>query len=166
MGVFHMTVGSTQYAISDREVPSRGQLPWGDQTCDAFIAILEPELLTDRFAQELSLGLVGLQTDWIEAMGGKSEFLHDCIDGASVQVGRQMRVGEGNPMTAWHDEFSDIESMINYIRIGGQGASDFKLILLIGSERSQSVFRNRLRQVLFESAHGPSEDTMPNGRTQ
>jgi hypothetical protein len=137
--------GPTTYFISDKKVPSSEQLPWHDAECDAFVAILQPEELTDRIATDLSAGLLTLRTDWIETMGNKSEWLHDFIDKMSVTSGRQHSVGDGDPMTAWHADMVDLESMIEYVRLGGLGASENKLVLVIGPESILSQVGDRLK---------------------
>lgn len=96
----HVVSGSTTYFIAGRKVPRRDQLPWRGSECDAFVAILADELLTEEVTEAVSEGLVELPTDWIETMGNRSEYFHDRIDDASVAVGRQARVGQGSPMTA------------------------------------------------------------------
>ena len=73
----------TIYLISDNEVPSLDQLPWSDEQCDAFVAILESAHLTHELARDIASGLVGVRTDWIETMGNGAEFLHDLIDRCS-----------------------------------------------------------------------------------
>jgi hypothetical protein len=144
MGVTHVQIGSTTYAISDCVVPPPDQLPWGSEECDAFVAILEPRQLTDKMGRRVSIDLVRLSTDWVETMGPTSELLHDLIDTASVETGRQSRVGDGKPMTAWHSDFLDLDSMVDYVRMGGNGGRDNKVIVVIASERSTALFAERL----------------------
>ena len=141
-----MLSGSITYVVASQEVPRRDQLPWLDSECDAFVAILTDGLLTDEVAKAVSTRLVELPTDWIETMGSRAEFLHDRIDNASVAAGRQARVGEGNPMTAWHEDLSDMNAMIEYVRLGGLGASNNKLVVVIGPEAASSQFADGLRR--------------------
>ena len=149
-----IAAGPTTYLVSDQEVPRRNQLPWRGEECDAFVAILDAGRLTDQLAEKVSFGLLGLRIDWVETMGRRSEFLHDCVDKASMAVGRQIEIGDGRPMTAWHEGLADIEPMIEYIRLGGQGASEYKLVLVIGPEHSAAAFADRLRPVLRRENRG------------
>jgi hypothetical protein len=52
------------YLISGHEARWCEQLPWQEDECDAFIAILEPERLIREVADDLSVELVRLRTDW------------------------------------------------------------------------------------------------------
>jgi hypothetical protein len=145
MDCIEIIAGSTTYFISDHNVPAREQLPWREEECDAFIAILDPEGLTDEKAREACLGLIRLRTDWIETMGNRAEFFHDLIDNTSVAIGRQSRIGDGDPMTAWHDHFPGLAEMIDYVKLGGHGASENKLIVVIGPDFAAALFAERLR---------------------
>jgi hypothetical protein len=140
----HVLFGSITCVVASQDVPRRDQLPWQDAECDAFVAILADGLLTDQVTKAVSTSLVELPTDWIETMGSRAEFLHDRIDDASVAVGRQNRVGEGSPMTAWHEDLADINAMIEYVRLGGLGASNNKLVVVIGPEAASQQFADRL----------------------
>jgi hypothetical protein len=44
---------------------------------------------------------------------------------------------------------------VDYIRLGGLGATDNKLVVVIGSERSASLFSAKLKSVLLRT-NGPS----------
>lgn len=68
----------------------------------------------------------------MEVFGKESESVHDAIDLASVRVGRQKDVGDGDPMTTWQEESSSAE-IASYIWTGGQGDSARKLLVLVGS---------------------------------
>ncbi len=136
--------GSTTYFITD-VVPRPDELPWGSEECDAFVAILDPQLLTGQLATDLSLRIVGLTVDWVETMGEKAESLHDSIDNASVLIGRQKRVGDGIPMTAWHQDLSHVDQMRDYLVLGGHGGTENKLVVVIGPEGSAALLAERLR---------------------
>jgi hypothetical protein len=47
-------------------------------------------------------------------------------------------------MTAWHEDLTDINAMIEYVRLGGHGASGYKLILVIGPESMAAQFADGL----------------------
>ena len=68
----------------------------------------------------------------MEVFGKESESVHDAIDLASVRVGRQKDVGDGDPMTTWQEESSSAE-IASYIWTSGQGDSARKLLVLVGS---------------------------------
>jgi len=142
---------STTYVLSDLNVPVQRELPWGDQECDAFVVILDPELMSKKVAEEISLSLVRLHTDWIETMGKKAEFLHDLIDTTSVSVRRQDKVGDGSPMTAWHEDRQRMSDILEYLRLGGHGASRNKLIVVIGPEEVRSELVQGLRRVTISA---------------
>jgi len=137
-------VDSTTYCICRGQVPTTYQLPWGDEECDAFVAILDPQMLNAVLAAQLAKGLVDLDTDWVETMGKKSEYLHDTVDLASVAAGRQTKVGDGSPMTVWDDDMTDFEAMVDYVQLGGQGAFDNKLVIVVGPKSAAVAFADRI----------------------
>jgi hypothetical protein len=49
-------------------------------------------------------------------------------------------------MTAWHEDLTDSDSMIAYIRSGGQGGTDNQLIIVIGSRPYAGAFADTLRK--------------------
>ena len=69
--------------------------------------------------------------DWVEVFGDRAEVIHDLIDLASVRIGRQSVVGDGNPMTTWHEEPRDSQ-IASYIWTGGQGESSRKVVVVVG----------------------------------
>ncbi len=143
-----IAVGSTTYFVSGCEIPGSRELPWLDEECDAFVAILEPGRLKTGLADDIAVRLVRLRTDWVETMGGRSEFLHDHIDNWSVAIGRQVKVGDGSPMTAWHEDIASMEGMTDYIGLGGLGASDNKLVVVVGPDDSASLFASSLARAV------------------
>ena len=48
-------------------------------------------------------------------------------------------VDVANPMTAWHDELTDLASMLAYVSDGGFGSRPNKLVLIVGREQTQKV---------------------------
>jgi len=121
----------TAYLVTERKAPTIDQLPWNVEESDAFVVVLDGELLSDELAAEIAESLVKLPVDWIEIIGPRTEYLHDLIDEASVAIGRQPKVGDGNPMTAWH-QFSDLYETVSYLRVGGLGATERKIVVVIG----------------------------------
>ncbi len=53
--------------------------------------------------------------DWVDVCGQQSELIHDLIDESAVQVGRQGRVGNGKPMTAWFADIIDQSAMLDHV---------------------------------------------------
>jgi hypothetical protein len=102
-------------------------LPWRAELFDAFVISLEDEDASERTRDAIA-ELVRLNNDWVETFGIAAERLHDDIDEASVAVGRQRAVGDGSPMTAWHDDLTSLERIVDYIRRGGHGSCDYKLV--------------------------------------
>jgi hypothetical protein len=146
MNAITITAGPMTYVVSRLKIPSPDELPWGGEECDAFVAVLAAELLTDELAGKISSSLVRLRTGWVETMGERSEYVHDLVDNASVEAGRQARVGDGNPMTAWHDDMHDVNAMIEYVRIGGQGATGNKLVVVIAGEDEATVLAKEMEK--------------------
>ena len=128
----------------ERKVPGLDRLPWSRQECDAFVIVLDEESLSNDLAAEICGRLVQLPVDWIETMGARCEYLHDRIDEASVTMGRQAKVGDGNPMTAWHEWLSDTDDMISYIRSGGHGSAERKIVVVVGPKHSSAVVAQRI----------------------
>jgi hypothetical protein len=115
-------------------------LPWGDQLFDVFLVALEDADASEDTKRAIA-ELVKLNNDWIETFGVAAEELHDRIDEASVACGRQSAVGDGNPMTAWHDDLTSSYQVIDYIRRGGHGSCDYKLVAIVGTDRVSSFLR-------------------------
>jgi hypothetical protein len=91
--------------------------------------------------------------DWVEVFGVDAEAIHDAIDLASVDAGRQQAVGDGNPMTSWNLMESVIDAA-DYMSTGGHGTSDLKLLVHFGSQESERHFVNVLKATLArKTAH-------------
>jgi hypothetical protein len=106
--------------------------------------MLDAMLLSDELAGEIAAEIVKLPVDWVEIFGSRCEYLHDRIDVASVSIGRQEKVGDGSPMTAWHNHLSEIEDIVSYIRTGGQGSAGTKIVVVIGPEHSADNVAERI----------------------
>ena len=148
LGEAFVSKTGTTYLVVHEHVPRVQDLAWFDSECDAFVAILDGVRLTDDVADKVATGLVALPTDWIETMGSRSEALHDRIDATSVAIGRQPQVGNGDPMTAWHDDKLDLRAMVEWIALGGHGAADCKLVVVVGSAKVALKFEGALRQII------------------
>ncbi len=55
--------------------------------------------------------LVRKNCSWIITFGARAQHWHDRADQISVDTGRQEKVGDGNPMTAWFDEVATVDEM-------------------------------------------------------
>jgi hypothetical protein len=134
----------TTYVIAQGRVPGRNEIRWTIQECDVFVITLDGTLLSDEIISKIAAEIVKLPVDWVETFGPRCEYLHDRIDAASVSMGRQERVGDGCPMTAWHDDLSDIEDIVSYILTGGQGSAETKIVVVIGPEHSADNIAERI----------------------
>lgn len=76
---------------------------------------------------------VAARAGWVEVFGFDAETIHDAIDNASVRLLRQRAVGDGTPMTAWHEDITQDSAIASYIWTGGQGHAPHKVALVIGS---------------------------------
>lgn len=75
--------------------------------------------------------------NWIEIFGYGAERLHDAVDEAAVVIGRQSKVGDGDPMTTWNEELTADGEIAEYLWTGGQGDSDWKLLMVVGDEDAE-----------------------------
>jgi hypothetical protein len=100
-----------------------------DPGFDCFIVNRSNEFSgTNRRLMEAIVSRAG---EWIEVFGYAAEAIHDAIDAASVRIGRQSAIGEGDPMTAWDDTLSDPE-IASYVWAGGQGHGSSKVVIVVG----------------------------------
>ena len=107
--------------------------PWGAEPFDCFI-VERGALAGGEPIGMIAREVAGSATEWVETLGRNAELLHDAVDVASVEIGRQARVGDGVPMTAWHEEMESIDSIVDYVRHGGLGSCSIKAVLVLGSE--------------------------------
>lgn len=85
--------------------------------------------------------------DWVEVFGVDAEAIHDAIDLASVDAGRQESVGDGSPMTSWN-VMERVEDAVDYLATGGQGISDLKLLVHFGGQEAEDHFVNHLKATI------------------
>ena len=95
----------------------------------------------DGSNSELIKQIAAHKSDWIEVFGYNSEKIHDAIDNASVALKRQSEVGCGEPMTSWDDYESD-HDFVEYLRTGGHGVSNTKLLIFIGTDEQKKNLWN------------------------
>ena len=149
----YLKIGDDLFYRAPFESQYLGPFSWGDSEFDVFVAILDSIPQMEQMRETLEK-LVALNNDWIETLGPESEALHDHIDQASVNVGRQAAVGDGFPMTAWHKRLVRSDEMADYITCGGLGASYYKLVLVIGSKKHRIRFAEQMKQQM----HSRQED--------
>jgi hypothetical protein len=123
--------------------------PWGRQPFDCFVLDCG-QCLGMRKARELARELALAENDWIETFGPGAEELHDVIDAVSVELGRQPAVGEGSPMTAWHEDVASKDSFADYVALGGLGSQSVKVILVIGSDPEADDIKDALETRLLD----------------
>lgn len=134
----------TTYVVVQGDVPEAYQMPQGMEECDAFIITLDSKLLSAELASEIAGKIVRLPVDWVETFGPQSEYLHDLVDQASVSIGRQEKVGDGDPMTAWHENLTNLDEVVSYLRAGGHGSAEIKLVVIIGPKDCANSIASRI----------------------
>jgi hypothetical protein len=106
-------------------------LPWSSGEFECIVLQLEPQLRQESVlavAREVALA----NTEWVHTTGSVAEVLHDAIDEISVSIGGQAAVGDGVPMTAWHDDVITVEQMICFATSVRFGGAENVLVLLVG----------------------------------
>lgn len=106
---------------------------WQSEPFDCFILDLGART-ESKAIRAVALEIAANETGWVETFGPSAEAYHDAVDLASVEFGRQARVGDGVPMTAWHEELDSVDAILEYVRLGGHGSCWRKIILLVGPE--------------------------------
>lgn len=133
-------------------------LPWGEERFDCYL-IVRAEVAGQDLASTFAETVVKQNVDWVEVIGPNSEMIHDLVDQASVDAGRQEYVGAGDPMTAWHDEPEDLNGLAEAVSlcIGGQ---DHVLCLWLGSQNEMSDFCSKMRKSLDWSEEAEDQETI------
>ena len=109
-----------------------GTLPWRGEPFDCVVFLGDPGR-AQAVRAELSAELTRANVDWVQAAGSGAEELHDAIDRASVAVGRQQAVGDGSPMTSWHEEALTGEAMAD-LAAHCFGVCKRVLVLVVGHD--------------------------------
>ncbi len=107
-------------------------MPWRDAPFDALVFIASSA--TPKHVEDSLRTLVAANTDWIFTAGARAEFWHDRVDQLSVELGRQQRVGDGSPMTAWFD----IGSLDQWDTSCSFGGCDYFLFIVLGQQMPSS----------------------------
>lgn len=123
--------------------------PWGTETFDCFV-INRSRRLQEECVNQLARELASARTDWIETFGPMAESLHDAIDLASVQVARQTAVGDGSPMTAWHEDIASDRALAEYLSTGGHGFQSVKFVAVLGEAHDENKLRGALNLCLAQ----------------
>ena len=120
-------------------------LPWRGATFDLFLA-LSGECTPASYA-DIAARVARYNVDWVQVAGRDAEMLHDLIDHASVDSGRQEKVGEGKPMTSWHEEATTPEQMAE-VAYSCLGSAERVLCVVVGSETDEVCFASHLSRRL------------------
>ncbi len=112
--------------------------PWGEEEYDCFVLNRSP-LLTSIEMDQIAIEVAGGRNDWVQTLGRGSEKMHDAIDEASVRMGRQAAIGDGYPMTSWHEDVITLDEMVDFVLRGSLGgSSDYLVALIVGSDQEYS----------------------------
>ena len=131
-------------ALQHNSLSVATDVPWGRDVFDVIVLITDPEASKQVRFEFIADMVAQTNVDWVDTVGYSAELLHDMIDGASVAIGREAWVGGGSPMTAWHDHITDWSEMLAFVRLGGQGGSDNKLIVVLGNNEAYEYFRKHI----------------------
>jgi len=131
------------------------KLPWGAGEFDLFLAV--GHQLARAQCESFASQVVSYNVDWVQIAGCDSQLVHDLVDQAAVASGRQAQVGEGSPMTSWHDDALDPEAMAE-TAYNCLGSTSRVLCLFIGDLPDASKFVDRLKQLIRQT--GPQ--VLPN----
>ena len=121
-------------------------LPWGDERFDCVLVVADPDrvqTLGGAFAE----AIVRCNVDYVQTTGEHAEFVHDRIDWASVAAGVQDAVGDGHPMTSWHEDARTLDAMgeVAALCLGGH---DWVLCAFVGRDVDRRTFVEGLRRRL------------------
>ena len=122
-------------------------LPWRDEPFDCAVCACDADQ-TRRHGDEIAALLVAANTDWITTTGRDAEWLHDLVDNASVQHGRQHAVGDGSPMTAWDEDAIAFDQMAEAAYYSSHGNTDQTLALVVGAAIDVNCLVESLRGCL------------------
>jgi hypothetical protein len=125
-------------------------LPWGLDPFDCVVFLCEKLPDSASIAAELA----GTAADWIQVAGVGAEALHDAIDRASVAIGRQRAVGDGSPMTSWHEEDTTPAQMAQ-VALLCFGGEDRVAIVVVGNAQAFEASVHALQDGLTRQCSGP-----------
>ena len=110
-----------------------------DSIVDYDCFLVNRDQVFDGSNSDLIRRIASQKSDWIEVFGYNAEKIHDAIDDASVASERQPAVGYGVPMTSWND-YECEQDFVEYVRTGGHGVSNTKLLIFIGTDDEEKRF--------------------------
>ena len=123
-----------------------GPFPWADALFDC-VLISANHQKSRQLASGFANQIVGCNVDWVQTTGPDAEAIHDLVDEAAMRAGRQQSVGDGSPMTSWHEEAVTLERMAEVAHYC-QGGSDYVLCAVVGDDSELRRFLDCLRQRL------------------
>ena len=129
-------------SYGDNFLVSRSDLDWQSELLvheceyDCFVLNTRNWLSVEQI-RIVAMKLARSTCMWVEVFGCNSKLIHDAIDEASADIGRQSKIGDGDPMTTWNEKPMTEAEFASYVWTGGQGTSDWKLILVIGEEDAE-----------------------------
>jgi hypothetical protein len=128
-------------------------VPWSNSPFDCFLITGDNGNSRCHF-QQVAIDVVSSCCVWVEVCGFASQELHDAIDQSSVSVGRQQRIGDGSPMTAWHDELTDLDSVAAWIAIDGLGSEAIKVALVLSDDINPGTLAEQITRRLTAAKEG------------
>jgi hypothetical protein len=126
--------------------PAISPLPWGDVQFDCVLVCADPPRAL-RLAEAFASAIVTCTVDWVQVTGPDAEYIHDLVDQASVRAGVQSEVGDGRPMTSWHEDARSPTAQAE-VAHHCHGASDYVLCLVVGSDSEYRAFTEALSRSL------------------
>jgi hypothetical protein len=124
------------------------RLPWADSAFDCIFVAIEGEKARP-LGVSFASSIVQTNVDYVQTVGPDSEWLHDLVDEEAVLSGRQSAVGDGSPMTTWHDEVVTLEGAAEIAHLCF-GSTPYVLCLLTGGEPTLRSFVGALEAELSE----------------
>ena len=129
-------------------------LPWGNEQFDVIILDCLDE--TDaNLVDQICGDVVCANTDWVKTTGARAQAWHDALDEMSVRVGRQIRVGDGLPMTSWHDDVRSVSEMADLVVHSALGGCDHLVVVVLANYSQYAMVRAAIKA---ETAHKSDSD--------
>jgi hypothetical protein len=131
-------------------------LPFDGAEFECIILACDDKII-QMVAENIALEVSSARTDWVYTTGTFAEWLHDLIDETRVRIGRQDKVGDGSPMTAWFNEALTVTQKVKIVFSAFSGCSDI-VALIVGDQpcfdTMVSAIRNELLRIQEESQYG------------
>ena len=123
-------------------------LPWGDALFDCVLVSADHDKAR-RLADSFSDEIVKHAVDYVQTTGAHAELIHDYVDEASVAASIQGAVGDGDPMTTWHEDALSLVEIASVAELCFGGA-DRVLCVVVGSPQDHEAFIKLLRDHLAD----------------